>query len=150
MVESGVSYSFGYDRRGNLTREYREEELIRQYTYDSAGRMSLEKNLESGTDKELMAYETAAANGAIVSGARGALAGTGVGIPLAFATDFAAGTLGNALEQRISEGKVSAGKSVTRGLTNAAGNMFYGWWTDFADIQNKKNAEVTDNGKDDF
>ncbi len=60
MVEGGVSYSFGCDRRGNLTREYREEELIRQYTYDSAGRMSLEKNLESGTDKELMVYETAA------------------------------------------------------------------------------------------
>ncbi len=61
-----------------------------------------------------------------MSGARGALAGTEVGIPLAFATDFAAGTLGSALEQRISEGKVSARKSVTRGLTNAASNMFYG------------------------
>ncbi len=61
-----------------------------------------------------------------MSGARGALAGTGVRISLAFATYFAAGTLGNALEQRISEGKVSAGKSVTRGLTNAASNMFYG------------------------
>ena len=58
--------------------------------------------------------------------ARGALAGTGVGISLAFATDFAAGTLGSALEQCISEGKVSARKSVTRGLTNAASNMFYG------------------------
>ena len=335
MVEDGITYSFGYDKRGNLTREYREEELIRQYTYDSAGRMSLGKNLESGgesayaynalgmcvgnvqkrmghhgpltremqyvpdylsgTGNELMAYEIgagsvktvfgrgyerlsqktaagrtffhsdingsplfamdgqgqmgqyvergiwgdlkpgteipsdleenlrftsyrhdpvigkyfaqarfydstqgrmlgkdpikrglnpypycdndpvdytdptgeilnilgsaaiggllggvsgfvdsaisqvtsgqrfdlrraagAAANGAVVGAARGALAGTGVGIPLAFATDFAAGTLGSALEQYISEGKVSARKSVTRGLTNAASNMFYG------------------------
>ena len=80
----------------------------------------------------------AAANGAVVGVARGALAGTGVGIPLAFATDFAAGTLGSALEQRISEGKVRAGKNVTSGLTNAAGNMFYGCRTDFADIPNKK------------
>ena len=71
----------------------------------------------------------AAANGAVVGVARGALAGTGVGIPLAFATDFAAGTLGSALEQCISEGKVSARKSVTRGLTNAASNMFYGTGT---------------------
>ena len=335
MVEDGITYSFGYDKRGNLTREYREEELIRQYTYDSAGRMSLGKNLESGgesayaynvlgmcvgnvqkrmgdhgpltremqyvpdylsgTGNELMAYEIgagsvktvfgrgyerlsqktaagrtffhsdiygsplfamdgqgqmgqyvergiwgdlkpgteipsdleenlrftsyrhdpvigkyfaqarfydstqgrmlgkdpikrglnpypycdndpvdytdptgeipsivvsaliggaigavsgfvdsaisqvtggqkfnlngalgAAANGAVVGVARGALAGTGVGIPLAFATDFAAGTLGSALEQCISEGKVSAKKSVTRGLTNATSNMFYG------------------------
>ena len=80
----------------------------------------------------------AAANGAVVGVARGALAGTGVGIPLAFATDFAAGTLGSALEQYISEGKVSARKNVTSGLTNAIGNMFYGCRTDFADIQNKK------------
>ena len=47
MVEDGVTYRFGYDKRDNLTREYREEELIRQYTYDFAGRMSLGKNLES-------------------------------------------------------------------------------------------------------
>ena len=80
----------------------------------------------SGQRFDLRRAAGAAANGAVVGAARGALAGTGVGIPLAFATDFAAGTLGSALEQYISEGKVSARKSVTRGLTNAASNMFYG------------------------
>ncbi len=92
----------------------------------------------SGQRFDLRRAAGAAANGAVVGAARGALAGTGVGIPLAFATDFAAGTLGSALEQRISEGKVRAGKNVTSGLTNAAGNMFYGCRTDFADIPNKK------------
>ena len=57
---------------------------------------------------------------------RGALAASETKIPLAFAEDFAARTLGSALEQYISEGKVSARKSITRGLTNAASKAFYG------------------------
>lgn len=50
MVEDGVVYSFGYDKRGNLTREYREDSLIRQYAYNAAGYMALGKNLESGEE----------------------------------------------------------------------------------------------------
>lgn len=57
---------------------------------------------------------------------RGALADSETKIPLAFAADFAARTLGSALEQYISEGKVSARKSIIRGLTNMASNTFYG------------------------
>ena len=80
----------------------------------------------SGQKFNLRKAAGAAANGAVVGAARGALTGSGAGIPLAFAADFAAGTLGSALEQYISEGKVSARKSITRGLTNAASNAFYG------------------------
>ena len=50
MTENGVPYSYGYDRRGNLTEERRDESLIRQYTYDAAGRMVLGRNLETGEE----------------------------------------------------------------------------------------------------
>ena len=50
MTENGVPYSYGYDRRGNLTEERRNESLIRQYTYDAAGRMVLGGNLETGEE----------------------------------------------------------------------------------------------------
>ncbi|MCX4342084.1 MAG: RHS repeat-associated core domain-containing protein, partial [Lachnospiraceae bacterium] len=48
-----------------------------------------------------------AANGAVVGAAKGALIGSGAGIPFAFATDFAAGSVGNALEQGLTTGKVN-------------------------------------------
>ena len=57
---------------------------------------------------------------------RGALIGSGVGIPLAFAGDLAAGTLGSALEQYIGTGSLDVRESVTRGLNNAISNAFYG------------------------
>ena len=50
MSEDGVTYSFGYDRCGNLTQERRGDDLVRQYVYDAAGRMSLGKNMESGEE----------------------------------------------------------------------------------------------------
>ena len=50
MTEDGVGYGFTYDRRGNLTQECRGDIPIRRYTYDTAGRMTLGKNLESGEE----------------------------------------------------------------------------------------------------
>ncbi|MCX4299146.1 MAG: hypothetical protein OSJ73_19315, partial [Lachnospiraceae bacterium] len=67
-----------------------------------------------------------AANGAVVGAARGALIGSGAGIPLAFATDFVAGSVGNALEQGITTGKVNVGKSLLGGAENAISQMLYG------------------------
>lgn len=68
----------------------------------------------------------AAANGAVVGSVRGAMVTSGAGIPLIFAADLAAGTLGSILEQKISTGKVSARRSITSGLTNAVGGAIYG------------------------
>ena len=50
MTEDGVDHSFGYDRCGNLTEERRGDSLIRQYVYDTAGRMVLGRNAESGEE----------------------------------------------------------------------------------------------------
>ena len=47
-VIDGVPFSYAYDKRGNLTEEKREESLIRQYAYDSAGRMVLGKDIPGG------------------------------------------------------------------------------------------------------
>ena len=47
-------------------------------------------------------------------------------MPLAMLADFTAGTAGSALEQWISEGEVSARKSITSGLTNAVSGAIYG------------------------
>ena len=68
----------------------------------------------------------AAANGAVTGAARGALIGSGAGIPLAFATDFTAGSIGDALEQKITTGKVNLGKSLIGGAENALSQMLYG------------------------
>ena len=57
---------------------------------------------------------------------KGAVAGSGVGLPLAVAADFTAGTIGSMAEQAISEGAVDAGKSVAGGLTNAVNGLIYG------------------------
>ena len=67
-----------------------------------------------------------AANGAVVGAAKGALIGSGAGIPLAFATDFAAGSVGNALEQKITKGRVDLGESLISGAGNALSEVLYG------------------------
>ncbi len=67
-----------------------------------------------------------AANGAVVGVARGALIGSGAGIPTAFAMDFVAGSVGNALEQGLTTGKVNLGKSLLGGAENAVSQMLYG------------------------
>ena len=68
----------------------------------------------------------AAANGAVVGAAKGALVGSGVGVLGAFATDFAAGTVGSALEQGISSGRVDLGESLLSGAGNALSEVLYG------------------------
>ena len=68
----------------------------------------------------------AAANGAVVGAAKGALIGSGAGIPIAFATDFVAGSVGNALEQKITKGRVDLGESLISGAGNALSEVLYG------------------------
>ncbi len=68
----------------------------------------------------------AAANGAVVGAAKGALVGLGVGVLGAFATDFAAGTVGSAQEQGISRGRVDLGESLLSGAGNALSEVLYG------------------------
>ena len=71
----------------------------------------------------------AGANGAVVGAARGALIGSGAGIPAAFATDFLAGASGNALEQWITKeraDRIDIGESLVSGISNAFGQMLYG------------------------
>ena len=68
----------------------------------------------------------AAANGAVVGAAKGALVGSGAGVLGAFATDFAAGTVGSALEQGISRGRVDLGESLLSGAGNALSEVLYG------------------------
>ena len=58
--------------------------------------------------------------------AKGALIGSGAGIPIAFATDFAAGSVGNALEQKITKGRVDLGESLISGAGNALSEVLYG------------------------
>lgn len=82
--------------------------------------------LLSGEDFSLRKALGSAANGAVVAGTKGALISSGVGIPLAFGADFAAGTAGNMLEQYISNGNVNLKESIASGLTNAVGNAIYG------------------------
>ena len=55
MTEDGAEYGYTYDRRGSLTQESRGGIPVRRYTYDTAGRMALGKNLESG-EETLYAY----------------------------------------------------------------------------------------------
>ncbi len=52
---NGRKTGFTYDRRGSLTQESRGGIPVRRYTYDTAGRMALGKNLESG-EETLYAY----------------------------------------------------------------------------------------------
>ena len=55
MTEDGAEYGYTYDRRGSLIQESRGGIPICRYTYDTAGRMALGKNLESG-EETLYAY----------------------------------------------------------------------------------------------
>ena len=68
----------------------------------------------------------AAANGFVVGAAKGAMVGSGVGVLGTFATDFAAGTVGSALEQGISRGRVDLGESLLSGAGNAISEVLYG------------------------
>ena len=55
--------------------------------------------------------------------ARGALVGSGAGIPLAFGVDFVAGSLA---EQKIAGGRLSPVRAAVDGAFNAAGGRLYG------------------------
>ena len=68
----------------------------------------------------------AAANGFVVGAAKGAMVGSGVGVLGAFAADFAAGTVGSALEQGFSRGHVDIGESLLSGAGNALSEVLYG------------------------
>ena len=67
-----------------------------------------------------------AANGAFTGSTQAALLASGAGAVTALCANLIAGTLGSAAEQAISEGKVSARKSLTHGVTNAVSNALYG------------------------
>ena len=58
--------------------------------------------------------------------AKGALVGSGVGVLGAFATDFAAGTVGSALELGIGRGRIDIGESLLSGAGNALSEVLYG------------------------
>ena len=62
----------------------------------------------------------------MVGAAKGALVGSGEGVLGVFATDFAAGFLGSALEQEISRGRVDIGESLLSGAGNALSEVLYG------------------------
>ncbi len=68
----------------------------------------------------------AGANGMVVGAVRGALIGSGAGLPVALVSDLTAGTVGSTLEQLITGGKANAGKSIAGGLTNAVSGAIYG------------------------
>lgn len=74
----------------------------------------------------------AAVNAGIVSGTRGALITTGAGLipgtgkAISLAADFAAGTVGNALEQMINGEEVDWKESLASGLTNTISGKIYG------------------------
>ena len=40
MIQDGKTYSYSYDKRGNLTEERQGDSLIFQYIYDMADRMN--------------------------------------------------------------------------------------------------------------
>ncbi|MDE7332660.1 MAG: RHS repeat-associated core domain-containing protein, partial [Lachnospiraceae bacterium] len=68
----------------------------------------------------------AGASGMVVGAVRGALIGSGAGLPVALVLDFTAGTVGSTLEQLITGGKADARKSIAGGLTNAVSGAIYG------------------------
>ncbi|MDE7331372.1 MAG: hypothetical protein K2O16_03910, partial [Lachnospiraceae bacterium] len=68
----------------------------------------------------------AGANGMVVGAVRGALIGSGAGLPVALVLDFTAGTVGSTLEQFITGGEADAGKSIAGGLINAVSGAIYG------------------------
>ena len=52
MTEDGVPYRFAYDKCGSLTQQWQADNLIRRYTYDTAGRMIRGENLQTGAQTD--------------------------------------------------------------------------------------------------
>ena len=65
-------------------------------------------------------------NDGITGGIKMAAITSGVGLPMAVGLDFVAGTLGDAAERWITDDEFNPRKSITSGLTNAAGGIIYG------------------------
>jgi hypothetical protein len=82
--------------------------------------------LSSGDGFSLRRALGSAANGMVTGAVKGALIGSGVGIPVAFGADFAAGAAGNLLEQAISGERVTAGRGILGGLSNAVSGAIFG------------------------
>ena len=68
----------------------------------------------------------AGASGMVVGAVRGALIGSGAGLPVALVSDLTAGTVGSAVEQLITGGKADTGRSLAGGLANAVSGAIYG------------------------
>lgn len=68
----------------------------------------------------------AAAEGAVIGGAKGAMISSGFGAAAMFAGDFAAGTAGNMLNRAISGEKQNLGESLWGGALHAVGNAAFG------------------------
>ena len=82
--------------------------------------------LSSGDGFSLRRALGSAANGMVTGAVKGALIGSGAGIPVAFGADFAAGAAGNLLEQAISGERVNAGRGILGGLSNAVSGAIFG------------------------
>ena len=82
--------------------------------------------LSSGDEFSLRRALGSAANGMVTGAVKGALIGSGAGIPVAFGADFAAGAAGNLLEQAISGERVTAGRGILGGLSNAVSGAIFG------------------------
>ena len=52
MTQGDETFSYLYDRHGNLTEERHGEQVLRSYAYDAANRMVSGKNLVSGAKSE--------------------------------------------------------------------------------------------------
>ncbi|RAZ95079.1 hypothetical protein DK853_31825, partial [Klebsiella oxytoca] len=52
MTQGEETYSYLYDRRGNLTEERLGEQVLKSYAYNATNRMISGKNLVSGTKSE--------------------------------------------------------------------------------------------------
>ena len=80
----------------------------------------------SGKDFDTRRALGAGVNGAVVGAVRGAVIASGAGAFAGAGADFAAGMIGNALEQYIAGDNVDFGRTVTSGLSNAASGLAYG------------------------
>ena len=82
--------------------------------------------LSTGDGFSLRRALGSAANGMVTGAVKGALIGSGAGIPVAFGADFAAGAAGSLLEQAISGECVNAGRGILGGLSNAVSGAIFG------------------------
>ncbi len=82
--------------------------------------------LSTGDGFSLRRALGSAANGMVTGAVKGALIGSGAGIPVAFGADFAAGAAGSLLEQAISGERVNAGRGILGGLSNAVSGAIFG------------------------